>query len=366
MRISAILSLYVGRHFLISFVGIFSLFLLMILLFDAVELLRRTAQKPDISFGMVMEMSLLKLPFMAQKTLPFAILFGGMTAFWRLTRTNELVVTRAAGVSAWQFMWPVLFLALGLGVFQVTVMSPLASSMLAKYDQLETTRLEGHTSFLSISNSGLWLRQADSGGQSVIHAKRVLQHQDNVELKEVIVFLYQGKDVFTRRVDAASARLEDGFWHLKNAKTYEPEAAPKSEPDVWLETNLTINKIHDNFAPPETMSFWELPGFIETLETAGFSAVRHRLYWHTLLATPLLLSAMILIAATFTLRQTQRGGTTFIITGGVLTGFLLYFFSDIIFALGLSDNIPVLLAAWTPSGVATMLGVATLLHLEDG
>ena len=59
-------------------------------------------------------------------------------------------------------------------------------------------------------------------------------------------------------------------------------------------------------------------------------------------------------------------GTVFIIAGGVLTGFVLYFFSDVVFALGLSDSIPVTLAAWTPSGVATLLGLAMLLHLEDG
>jgi len=104
----------------------------------------------------------------------------------------------------------------------------------------------------------------------------------------------------------------------------------------------------------------------DTLEKAGFSAVRHRLYWHSLMAAPFLMSAMVLIAATFTLRQARRGGVSFIIGGGVLTGFILYFFSDVVFALGLSDSIPVMLAAWTPSGVTTLLGLAMLLHLEDG
>ena len=75
---------------------------------------------------------------------------------------------------------------------------------------------------------------------------------------------------------------------------------------------------------------------------------------------------MTLIAATFTLRHVRRGGTTYIIAGGVLTGFVFYFFSDLVFALGLSDSIPVTLAAWTPSGVTTLLGLAMLLHLEDG
>jgi lipopolysaccharide export system permease protein len=37
-----------------------------------------------------------------------------------------------------------------------------------------------------------------------------------------------------------------------------------------------------------------------------------------------------------------------------------------VFALGLSGKLPLILAAWTPTTVCLMLGVATLLHLEDG
>ena len=75
---------------------------------------------------------------------------------------------------------------------------------------------------------------------------------------------------------------------------------------------------------------------------------------------------MVLIAATFTLRHARRGGTTFVVATGVLAGFVFYLFSDLVLALGLSDSIPVTLAAWTPSGVTTLLGLAMLLHMEDG
>jgi lipopolysaccharide export system permease protein len=153
---------------------------------------------------------------------------------------------------------------------------------------------------------------------------------------------------------------------MNDVWVHKPEIPSHHEDEFWLETDLTVGSIQDNFAPPETMSFWDLPIFIEALESAGFSAVRHRLHWHTLLAAPLLMCAMVLIAATFTLRHTRRTGTVFVISGGVLTGFVLYFFSDIVFAFGLSDSIPVTLAAWTPSGVTTLLGLAMLLHLEDG
>lgn len=367
MRVSTTLSIYIGRHFLVSFLACFFVFLLVVMLFDSIELLRRSASLPDITFTDVIKMAFFRLPHMGQETFPFAVLFGGMSAFWRLARTHELVITRAAGVSAWQFLLPVLLLAAALGVFHITIFNPLASTMLTRFEQLEATKLRGQENSLAVSKSGLWLRQANSQGQSVIHSNSVLQQGQDVELNKVVVFVYEGTDKFLERIDAAYARLEDGFWYMRDVHIQKPEEGTQSYQEYWLETDLTLTKIQDSFAPPETMSFWALSDFIETLEAAGFSAIRHRLHLNALLASPLLMCAMVLIAATFTLRQSsRRGGTTFIISMGVLTGFLLYFFSDVVFALGLSDSIPVTLAAWAPSGVATLLGLGTLLHLEDG
>ena len=366
MRISPTMSVYIGWQFLIGFVTIFVILLSLIFLVDSIELLRRAASKPNIDFSLIMEMATLKTPYMGQQLFPFAVLFGGMAAFWRLTRSNELVISRAAGVSAWQFMLPVLILAFFLGILKITVFNPLSSVTLSRYEQIDATIFKGQTNFLALSDSGLWLRQSNNKGQSVIFAKKILQQGTDVELGTVNVFVYEGTDKFVRRIDAENAKLEDGFWHMRNVWIHVPDSASKFTKEYWLETDLTLNSIQDNFASPETMSFWDLPAFIKKLEKAGFSAVRHRLYWNTLLATPLLMCAMILIAATFTLRQSRRGGTVFIISGGVLTGFVLYFFSDVVFALGLSDSIPVTLAAWAPSGVTTLLGLAMLLHLEDG
>jgi len=366
MRLSPTMSVYIGWQFLLSFASVFVMLLTLIFLVDSIELLRRAASKPDVSFSLVMEMAALKLPNMGQQLFPFAVLFGGMAAFWRLTRNHELVVSRAAGVSAWQFMLPVLLLALVMGILQVAVFNPLTSVTLSRFQRIEAAVFKGQTSFLALSDTGLWLRQSNKEGQSVIFAKNVLQQGSDVELGTVNVFVYEGTDKFIRRIDAESAKLEDGFWHMRNVWTYTPDQASTFSDEFWLETDLTLASIQDNFAPPETMSFWDLPGFIKTLEKAGFSAIRHRLHWHSLLATPLLMCAMVLIAATFTLRQSRRGGTVYVVSGGVLAGFVLYFFSDVVFALGLSDSIPVTLAAWAPSGVATLLGLAMLLHLEDG
>ena len=66
------------------------------------SLLRRSATKPDATLALVAAIAGLRLPFGLMQILPFAVLLGGIVAFWRLTRSSELVVARASGVSAWQ------------------------------------------------------------------------------------------------------------------------------------------------------------------------------------------------------------------------------------------------------------------------
>lgn len=363
-RLSPTLSFYVGRLFLSSLAGIFMLFVAIIFMLDFIELLRRAAGKASVTFAEVVNMALLKLPHTAQEVLPFAVLFGSILAFWRLNRSSELVIIRSAGVSIWQFLLPVLVITAAVGGFKLAVFNPLAASLIAKFEQIEAENLRYRTSVLAVSKTGLWLRQKDDDGQTVIHASGV--SHDGLQLSGVIVFFYGSQDKFLGRADARGARLETGFWRLKDVWLTESGAKPRFVAEHRIPTDLTLDKIQESFASPETVSFWELPHFIRVLEAAGFSSVRHKLQFNSLLAEPLLLCAMALIAAVFSLRHTRRSGSALIIAGGVMTGFLLYFVTDLVSALGLSNSIPVLLAAWTPAGASTLLGLSMLLHLEDG
>ena len=364
MRLSSTLSRYIGRQFLFWFGGVMLVLLGLTFTLDAVELMRRAAAKSTASFGIVIEMAILKLPLMGEELLSFAILFGGMLVFARLTRSRELVVARAAGVSVWGFMLPAIGLAFVIGTVNVTLFNPIASITTSRYEWLESNYLRGKSSLLAVSKSGLWLRQGDDKGQSIVHAQRMLPQ--SMQMQDIIIFQFEGKDHFLGRIDAEKAQLKDGYWQLDNAWLTAPDTPPRFEERYLIKTNLTPEDVQDSFAAPETMSFWDLPAFIDVLESAGFSALQHRLYWHSLIASPVLLCAMVLIAATFTLRLTRRGGTALLIAGGVAVGFVLYFLTDVVFALGRNANIPVMLAAWTPAGVSLLLGLALLFHLEDG
>ena len=363
LRLSPTLTGYIAKQFTVWYLGFLFGLLAVILLATIVDLLDRLASK-DASLTVVVEMVLLKLPFLSQEVMPFTVLFAGLACFWRLTRSHELVVTRAAGISIWQALIPVLGVSLFVGSITVAVLNPVASVLLSRFEQLEAKFVHNQDSTLAVSRQGLWLRQADKGGQSVIHATRVTH--ESMTLHNVIVFRFGEADRFIGRIDAEQAALLPGYWQLTNAWKTSPGVREQFVETLEIPTQLSREKILNSFAPPETISFWDLPAFIELLEGAGFSATHHQLQLHRLLATPLLFAALVLLAASFSLRQQRRGRVGIVILGGALTGFLLYFVSNIVFALGLSGGIPVILAAWAPASVTLMLGIAVLLHLEDG
>ena len=365
MQLARTLSAYIARQFFGWFCGVFGTMVSVTFLLDYIELIRRGGTRPSATWGTLLEMAALKLPHTAQDVMPFAILFGTMLAFWRLTRSNELVIARAAGVSVWEFLTPAVLVALLIGVVAVTVFNPIASAMEASYEKLDNRILRRDGDPLSLSDTGLWLRQSDgAGGQIVIHGNKLASPA--LLLRNVSMFFLDRRSQFVSRIEAREARIDGGFWIVEDGRRFRPGAPPEPFAQLRLPTSLTANKIEESFASPDTMSFWELPGFIALLEQSGFSAQRHRLHFNILLAQPFLFCAMVLVAATFSLRMQRRGGAVTLIVSGVVAGFLLYFLSDFVLALGLAAKIPVLLAAWTPAGVSMIFGASMLLHLEDG
>ena len=370
MLIAATLSLYIGRVFVLSVAGMLSALTGLIGLFDLIELLRRSVTKPDATFAVVCEIGVLRLPWIGMQILPFAVLLGGILAFWRLTRSSELVVARASGVSAWQFLAAPLFCAVAIGGFATAAVSPVSAIMRARAEVMDNNYLRTGGGPLALNGGQLWLRQADAGlvpqGVAILHGHAVRLRNGDLTAQDVSIFRLDANDHLLERIEASRARLGDRVWQLDDARTILPGHLPSPPRPLTMDTNMTVARVQESFAPPDTLSFWALPGFIALLDHAGFSSIRHRLQFQTLLALPLLAGTMALLAAGFSMRSSRRGGVAKMIGSGVAAGFALFLVSKVAEEFGQSGALPAVLAAWAPAASGLMLSVALLLHLEDG
>jgi lipopolysaccharide export system permease protein len=337
--------------------------LLIALSIDIVDLLNRTAGH-SVGTSVVVGMAILQLPDLGQKMLPFAILGGAVFTFARLSRSQELVATRAAGISVWDFLVPPLAVAVLVGICAVTVFTPVSARMFSEFAGMEARYVKGEASQLSVSQNGLWLRQGNEKQQSMINALRVTDQGQHLE--GVIIFLYGAADHFKGRIDAKIGDLQDHAWLLKDAWVSGADGTPRHHDTYLLDTTLTPAQIQESFAAPDTLSFWDLPGYIRAAQAAGFSAIRYQLYLYTLYALPALFAAMVIMAASFSLRLAREGGIFKVILFGAAAGFGVYFFSDLTRVLGQSGTVPVLLAATAPAIAAILIGMTLLFNQEDG
>ena len=92
--LSPTLVLYIGGRFFAWLLGVSLLLGSITLLGDSIELLRRAADKPEMTFALVMLMAVLKLPATAQEVMPFGLLAATLGCLTQLSRTSELIIVR--------------------------------------------------------------------------------------------------------------------------------------------------------------------------------------------------------------------------------------------------------------------------------
>jgi lipopolysaccharide export system permease protein len=364
------ISAYFGRHFAFAVLIMLAALSALVSLFDFLELLRESAAAPSAGFGTIVQIELFRLPWTLLQILPFAVLLGGIIAFWRLARSSELVVARAAGISVWQFLAVPVLIATLFGAVGTGAMSPLSAIMYGRAETLYNLYLKPGGGPLSLNGGQLWVRQADKGldsnGVAVLHAGDV-QLRDNVLRADTVTVLrLDSQTMLLQRLEARHATLDDGAWDLSQVSVLQPGMDPQYHKTLAFPTDLTVHRVQESFASPDSLSFWALPGFIELLKKSGFSPIQHELAFQALAALPLLCATMALVAAGFSMRPSRRGGATQMLVSGVGCGFALFMISEVANQFGTSGAVPVILAAWAPAAAGFFLALALLLHLEDG
>jgi lipopolysaccharide export system permease protein len=359
--IAGTLSRYFATRFFGAAIGVFVGVFVLVVLVDYVEMTRRAADIPNASPLLVAQISLYRVPQVTERILPFSVLIGAMMCYLNLSRRLELVVARSAGISAWQFVAPALVVALGLGVLATAVYNPVSAILREQSKRLEADLFGDRTGG---QQAGFWARQRSADRNSIIHA--VASRNQGSALDGVTVFMFDANGIFQERVEAKGATLESGYWLLREAKIYSNTAPPRQLESYRVSTSLTPEQVRESFATPDTLSIWQLPQYIELAEQAGLAAAGYRLQYQILIARPFLLTAMVLLAASVSLRFFRMGGVTKMILSGIVAGFLLYVISKVTEDLSKAELMHPAAAAWLPVLVGGLTGFVALLFQEDG
>ena len=355
---------YICGRFLGAILGTFVLCSVLIFMIDLVEMLRQSGKSGAIPAWKLAWITILRLPAYTEFLLAFAVLVGSIGALLSLSRKSELTVMRAGGMSAWQFLWPGILVAGVLGVIGVAGYNPMAAAARAEGERLFAEAFGRDSNLLRNDSGGSWLRQDGADGQSVIAA--VAASNRGLSLTGVTVFVFDPAGRFSERVDAARAELKDGFWRIEEAWVARVGREPEKFDTYLLSTYLSPERVADALGTIISVSVWDLPGLIEVSEKAKLSSSRLRVQYEMLLSRPLLCIAMVILAATVSLRSFRSGGIQTMVLTGMVGGFGFFLAAEVSRQIGVAGFVPPWAAVWLPIALLLFLTVAVLLHQEDG
>lgn len=363
------LNFYLVRRFALWLVIVTLGFGAVAMLGDFLEMLR-FANRFDLGADAAFGFTLQRLPLLLMDFLPFVFLFATVFCLLRLSQAQELAVIRAAGLSVWQFLKPLLVFTFILTTLIVLALEPIGANLHNRFTERQA-ELTSKKSGLSFSSGGVWFRETTDSGSYTSRARAIssnqYQEQDQTgRLIDVEIMMLDQEGLFEARITAPSAVVDDGVLRLEQATLYRGSDAAQNVAVFELPTGLEAESLADSFANARIINIWQLPGYIAAASNSGIDVTRHQVRFQSLLALPILLMAMVMVAACFSLptgRMFTAGQT---LGMSVLCGFALFLFNDFVVLMGELNFMPAVLASWTPALIALLLSISYLLTTEDG
>lgn len=364
-----ILWMYLLRRFLWIWFMVTMVFVGLLFPIDVMEQVRKLGEMGN-GIGDGTRLALLNLPAALYQLQPLIVILATIALFVGLARSSELVVIRASGRSLVRSLQAPMAGALILGILGLLVLNPIVAATQQAYERAVADLRPGTSNVLSLAGEGVWMRQGDGAGQTVIRAAR--SSLDGTILYSAMFLQFDAEGTPTQRIEARRAALRDGAWQLHGAKFWplatsrNPERDAARIPYAELPSNLTVNQIRDSFGTPSAIPIFSLPIFIKRLDEAGFSARLHRMWFAIEVANPILLVAMVMVGAGFTMRHARAGRTGVMVLIALLVGFAIFFLRNFAQVMGENGQLPIMVAALAPPLAGVALAMGMLLHMEDG
>ena len=358
--------LYIARLYWQCFFITASILLSVVYLFDAVELMRRASRRPDVDTGLILQLTLLKLPEVGLQLLGFAALLAAAWAMLRLVRTQEVMVLRASGVSLGAVMLPMVLCAGLVGVVRTTVLQPFGNIMQSSYQQLDNALLRSTPQDMNANRYGVWIRgEMDTGSTYFLYGESVVPVDNGWKLAPATLLVFSKSFKQERRIDATTALLQGTEWDIQDGWETDATAASIPIKSLRVPSNMTPDQFKESLERRQNVAFWDLPKAISLNRLAGAPVQFYILSLHRQLSDPLLFGSLTLLVTALGRASTRKAGTMVFIPILAVTAFFLFIVTDVIYALGISDTLPAWLAAWLPAVLAFVLGGVLVMHADD-
>ena len=302
----------------------------------------------------------LRVPQLIALFLPFAVLLGTLVTLATLNANSEVVIFKAAGISAHQILFPLIVAALGIAVINFAFNEAVvvkANKALTAWQAVNYGRVARTTPALT----EVWVR----GGDDLFHAETVTGTGAATVLHGVTIYDRAG-DRLIAVVRGAEGRPEPGGWRLTQVGTFDvANGVERKLATLDFASPVQPAQFTTTAVIPADTAFWDLLPLIRDQRAAGkrvtplVAAANHKV------SGPLSAILMPLLGAVAAFGLARSGRLFVRAVIGMFLGFAFFVADNFMVAMGGFGTVPPLLASWAAFLLFLLIGEAVLFRTEE-
>ncbi|KPF80409.1 LPS export ABC transporter permease LptG [alpha proteobacterium AAP81b] len=302
----------------------------------------------------------LRTPQIIQLFLPFSVLLATLITLATLNQNSEVVIFKAAGISAHQILAPLFVAALGIAAINFAFNERIATKATATLKAWSGNDYrKGAANAKPLADR--WVR----GGDDLFRAVSVTGSGAATELGKVTVY-DRIDNRLVRIVTAATARPIAGGWRLAPVTIFDVAGGRLTrQPSLDLATEVVPRQFTTAKVEPSFIPLWDLVPQIAEQRAAGKPVdTLIAAAWHKL-AGPLSAVLMPLLGAVAAFGLARSGRLFIRAVIGMFLGFGFFVADNFMLAMGNFGTVPPLMAAWAPFLLFLLIGEAVLIRTEE-
>ncbi|HOH47583.1 MAG TPA: LptF/LptG family permease [Candidatus Cloacimonadota bacterium] len=359
-----IIDKYITREFLKTYFIIFMSFAVLFIVIDVIDNLPRLIRS-GATTQQAMIYYMLRLPYLIVLTSPVTVLLTGLFMMNSLSKHNESVAIRAAGISIKRAMLPLfiigLIISLGIAVIGEYLL-PYAESTRSYVYNVQIKGEEPDDQMLKArihyrgQNDELYYFGFFDGYKNTLRI---------IDLTKVD----EKTNLITEHMTASSASWVDGKWILEDCEHRRFKDGKQIFWKHYPRTDLAFLEVEPKDFVRITkktlsLNFLELRDYISRLKKLGDPSFKEEVDLHMKISFPLTNLIVIFFFIPIATTNVRSKGRGWIFMLGLVVCFAYLIVVRVIQSLGYNAIIPPVWAAWLPNIAFTLLGFAFLRKAE--
>jgi lipopolysaccharide export system permease protein len=359
-----ILDRYVIREFLKTYIIIFISFAVVFIVIDVIDNMPRL-MRSGASMQLATLYYLLRLPYLVVLTSPVTVLITGLFMMNSLSKHNESVAIRAAGISIKRAMFPLFVLGLLISI---------AVALFGEYVLPWAEKTRNHVYNVQIKGEPeednlLKARIHYQGNKNDFYYFGFFDgYQNTLRVIDLTRLDMKDKEI-TERVTATSAVWQKDKWILQDCEIRRFDKGKQTYFTHYDSTDLPLLDVKPQdfiriTKKTLSLNFFELKDYISRLNKMGEDARREIVDLHMKLSFPLTNLIVIFFFIPIATSNIRSKGRGLVFLLGLVVCFVYLITVRVIQSLGYNGVIPPVWAAWLPNIFFTLLGLLFLRKAE--